>query len=84
WPLALAAGFALSTRTLMWLVGICTWLMLVFQPDGSLGLYNFWHVSLATFVAVVAAVSLRTVDPLHLRSARSKAAATKSAPPVQA
>ncbi|MFD4354183.1 alpha-(1-_6)-mannopyranosyltransferase A [Nocardia sp. NPDC058519] len=84
WPLALAAGFALSTRTLMWLVGLCTWLMLVFQPDGSLGLYNFSHVALATFAAVVAAVSLRTVDPLRLRSARSKAAATESAPPVRA
>jgi len=66
WPLALAAGFALSTTTLMVLVGICTWLMLVFQPDGSIGLYNFWHVAAATFVAVVAAVSLRHVDPLRL------------------
>ncbi|WP_067458995.1 alpha-(1-_6)-mannopyranosyltransferase A [Nocardia alba] len=84
WPLALAAGFAMSTRTLMWLVGICTWLMLVFQPDGSIGLYNFWHVALATFAAVVAALSLRTVDPLHLRSASSKAAAPESAPPVRA
>lgn len=68
WPLALAAGFALSTTTLMVLVGLCTWLMLVFQPDGSLGLYNFWHVAAATFAAVVAALSLRTVDPLRLRS----------------
>ncbi|NKY36650.1 alpha-(1-_6)-mannopyranosyltransferase A [Nocardia speluncae] len=67
WPLALAAGFALSTTTLMTLVGVCTWLMLVFQPDGSIGLYNFWHVAAATFAAVVAALSLRTVDPLRLR-----------------
>src|SRR5690606_42020500 len=59
WPLALAAAFALSTRTLMVLVGLCTWLMLVFQPDGSIGLYNFWHVAAATFVAVVAALSPR-------------------------
>lgn len=84
WPLALAAAFALSTTTLMWLVGICTWLMLVFQPDGSIGLYNFWHVALATFAAVVAAVSLKTVDPLRLRSATSKAVAGKPAPPVRA
>nr|WP_228788339.1 alpha-(1->6)-mannopyranosyltransferase A [Nocardia farcinica] len=68
WPLALAAGFALSTTTLMALVGVCTWLMLVFQPDGSIGLYNFWHVAAATFVAVVAALSLRQVDPLRLRA----------------
>ncbi|MFF0490708.1 alpha-(1-_6)-mannopyranosyltransferase A [Nocardia sp. NPDC003482] len=71
WPLALAAGFALSTPTLMVLVGLCTWLMLVFQPDGSIGLYNFWHVAAATFVAVVAALSLRTVDPLRLRAEKS-------------
>lgn len=81
WPLALAAAFALSTTTLMWLVGICTWLMLVFNPDGSNGLYNFWHVALATAAAVVAAISLRTVDPLHLRSA--KRVAKESAPPVR-
>lgn len=68
WPLALAAGFALSTTTLMVLVGLCTWLMLVFQPDGSIGLYSFWHVTAATFAAVVAALSLRTVDPLRLRA----------------
>ncbi|MGX1811964.1 alpha-(1-_6)-mannopyranosyltransferase A [Nocardia sp. NPDC055321] len=68
WPLALAAGFALSTTTLMTLVGLCTWLMLVFNPDGSHGMYNLWHVTAATAVATVAALSLRTVDPLRLRS----------------
>ncbi|WP_081769676.1 alpha-(1-_6)-mannopyranosyltransferase A [Nocardia nova] len=74
WPLALAAGFAMSTPTLMVLVGLCTWLMLVFEPGGSIGLYSFWHVAAATFVAVVAAMSLRKVDPLRLRadSSRSK------------
>ncbi|MFE3545648.1 alpha-(1-_6)-mannopyranosyltransferase A [Nocardia sp. NPDC059177] len=84
WPLALAAGFALSMTTLQWLVGICTWLMLVFQPDGANGLYNFWHVALATVAAVVAAVALRTVDPLHLRSASSRAAAREPAPRITA
>lgn len=73
WPLALAAGFALSTPTLMLLVGLCTWLMLVFEPGGAIGLYNFWHVAAATFAAVVAALSLRTVDPLRLRADTGKA-----------
>ncbi|WP_460698264.1 alpha-(1-_6)-mannopyranosyltransferase A [Nocardia thraciensis] len=72
WPLALAAGFALSTTTLMVLVGLCTWLMLVFQPGGAIGLYNIWHVAVATFIAVVAALSLRTVDPLRLRADAGK------------
>jgi alpha-1,6-mannosyltransferase len=74
WPLALAAGFALSTGTLMILVGLCTWLMLVFEPGGAIGLYNFWHVSLAIAVAVLAAVSLVKVDPLRLRGGSGESA----------
>ncbi|MFZ2175072.1 MAG: alpha-(1-_6)-mannopyranosyltransferase A [Rhodococcus sp. (in: high G+C Gram-positive bacteria)] len=71
WPIAVAAGFALSVRTLMILTGLSTWLMLVFQPDGSIGLYTFPHVVAATFAAVVAAVSLQSVDPLRLRAPRA-------------
>lgn len=67
WPLAVAAAFALSPTTLAILVGLSSWLMLVFQPDGSIGLYSFPHVALATFASVVAAMSLRTEDPLRLR-----------------
>ncbi|KZE98585.1 MAG: alpha-(1-_6)-mannopyranosyltransferase A [Rhodococcus sp. (in: high G+C Gram-positive bacteria)] len=74
WPLALAAGFALSTRTLMILVGLSAWLMLVFRPDGSIGLYTVAHVALATFAAVVAALSLTRVDPLRLRGKPSTSA----------
>lgn len=72
WPLAVAAGFALSRTTLMILTGLSTWLMLVFQPDGSIGLYTLGHVALAIFAAVVAALSLTRVDPLRLRSDRSR------------
>ena len=38
------------------------------MPDGSIGLYSFPHVALATFAAIVAALSLRKVDPLRLRA----------------
>lgn len=79
WPLAIAAGFALSTRTLMILVGLSTWLMLVFRPDGSIGLYTWAHVALATFAAVVAALSLTRVDPLRLRATPSTAVETTPA-----
>lgn len=68
WPLALLAGFALSTSTLMVLVGLCTWLMLAWKPDGDLGLYNPVHMLLATAVAGLAAWSLRQPDPLRLGS----------------
>ncbi|WP_305091708.1 alpha-(1-_6)-mannopyranosyltransferase A [Prescottella sp. R16] len=80
WPLAIAAGFSMSTRTLQILVGLSTWLMLVFQPDGSIGLYTFVHVALATFAAVVAAVSLKVVDPLRLRAVSDRAAAPAPEP----
>lgn len=70
WPLAIAAGFAMSATTLAVLVGLSTWLMLMFNPDGSIGLYSLPHVLLATFAAVVAGRSLLTVDPLRLRSVR--------------
>jgi alpha-1,6-mannosyltransferase len=54
----------------MVLVGLSTWLMVIFNPDGSIGMYNVAHVAVAIVVSVVAALSLRTVDPLHLRSRR--------------
>ncbi len=84
WPLAVAAGFAMSTTTLAWLVGLSTWLMLVFQPDGSIGLYSLPHVLLATFAAVVAGRSLVAVDPLRLRSVRTAKANAPAAAVVTA
>ncbi|MFD3812369.1 alpha-(1-_6)-mannopyranosyltransferase A [Rhodococcus sp. NPDC058639] len=73
WPLAVAAAFAMSDRTLMILVALSTWLMLVFNPDGSIGMYNIAHVALAVVAAVIAARSLTTRDPLRL-SSRSRTA----------
>ncbi|BAW05675.1 alpha-(1-_6)-mannopyranosyltransferase A [Nocardia seriolae] len=71
WPLALAAGFALSTRTLQVLVGLGTWLMLIFQPDGA-PVTSYVHGALAIFAAVAAALSLYKVDPLKLRAAHPR------------
>src|SRR5699024_10447455 len=67
WPLAVAAGFALSTTTLAWLVGLSVWMMLIFKPDGGIGLYQVQYLVLATAVAVVAAKALTAVDPLQVR-----------------
>ena len=67
WPLALTACVPLSPRTLTILVGLSTWLMVIFNPDGSHGLYSLPHVLVATAVAVLAARSLHHVDPLRLR-----------------
>lgn len=68
WPIAIAAGFALTRNTLAVLVGISTWLMVIFKPDGAHGLYEWPHVVLATAVAVLAAVSLLKEDPLRART----------------
>lgn len=68
WPLALGAGFAMSRTTLATLAGLCAWLMLVFLPDGSIGLYNFLHVLVVTFVAILAGISLVKTDPLKLNT----------------
>lgn len=70
WPLAIGAAFAMSTTTTAVVVGLSTWLLVVFNPDGSIGLYSWPHVLLAIVAAVVAARSLTTVDPLRLRSLR--------------
>ncbi|GGC71089.1 alpha-(1-_6)-mannopyranosyltransferase A [Hoyosella rhizosphaerae] len=67
WPIAIAAGFALSQRTLVFLTGLSVWLMVIFRPDGAHGMYDWVHVTLTFFVAIVAAASLRNEDPLNLR-----------------
>ncbi|MCW4355406.1 alpha-(1-_6)-mannopyranosyltransferase A [Hoyosella sp. YIM 151337] len=67
WPLAIAAGFALSPRTLVILTGLSVWLMVIFNPDGSHGMYSWIHVGLTFAVAILAAWSLRQEDPLRVR-----------------
>lgn len=68
WPLALAAGFSLSRRTLVVIVGLSTWLMLVFQPAGDTALYVWPQVVVAVLAAVLAGWSLAREDPLRLWS----------------
>lgn len=67
WPLAMAAGMAWSTRALVWVAGLSTWLMLVFRPAGDIGMYTWFDVAVATGLGLLAARSLRQVDPLDLR-----------------
>lgn len=67
WPLAVAAGFPLSKRTLTALVGFSVWMLAAFNPGGTIGLYDPLHVVVSIAVGVLAAWSLTTVDPLRLR-----------------
>lgn len=78
WPLAVAAAFAMSPRVLAVLVALSTWLMLIFNPDGSIGMYNLAHVALAVFAAAVAGRALVEYDPLRIRSRPRPAAATSA------
>ncbi|MDN5757472.1 MAG: alpha-(1-_6)-mannopyranosyltransferase A [Tomitella sp.] len=67
WPLAIAAGFALSDRMLSLVTAFSVFMMLIFRPDGSTGMYQWYHVIFAVACAVVAAKALRQEDPLRLR-----------------
>ncbi|WP_151531583.1 alpha-(1-_6)-mannopyranosyltransferase A [Rhodococcus erythropolis] len=71
WPLAVGACFVISPRLLMFLAGICTFVMLVFLPDGPPASGPL-HVALALLGAVVAAISLRFEDPLRLRAQKAR------------
>jgi alpha-1,6-mannosyltransferase len=61
WPLAVAAPLAQSRRAIAAIAGLSTWVMVIFKPDGSHGMYSWLHFSLATACALVAWYSLYRV-----------------------
>ncbi|GAA4390531.1 alpha-(1-_6)-mannopyranosyltransferase A [Tsukamurella soli] len=69
WPLAVSGGLVLSRRTMAIVAGLVTWVMAVFMPTGSIGLYSWWNVLLAAALGVLAGWSLLRPDPLRLRPA---------------
>ncbi|GAB7143699.1 alpha-(1-_6)-mannopyranosyltransferase A [Mycobacterium riyadhense] len=58
WPLAVLAPLAQSRRAMAAVAGFSTWIMVIFKPDGSHGMYSWLHVGLATAFALVAWYSL--------------------------
>jgi len=65
WPLAVAAPLAQSRRAVAAIAGLSTWVMVIFKPDGSHGMYSWLHFSLATACAMVAWYALyRQPEPL--------------------
>lgn len=54
WPLAVAAPLAQSRRAMATIAAASTWVMLIFKPDGSHGMYSWLQFSLATGCALVA------------------------------
>ena len=58
WPLAVIAALAESRRAIAAIAGFSTWIMVIFKPDGSHGMYSWIHVLLATACAAGAWYSL--------------------------
>jgi alpha-1,6-mannosyltransferase len=54
WPLAVAAPVAQSQRAMALIAGLSTWVMVIFKPDGSHGMYSWLHFSVATASAILA------------------------------
>jgi alpha-1,6-mannosyltransferase len=64
WPLAVVAPLAQSRRAVAIIAGLSTWVMVIFKPDGSQGMYSWLQFSLATGCALIAWYSLyRTHQP---------------------
>lgn len=58
WPLAVIAALAQSRAALAAIAGFSTWIMVIFKPDGSHGMYSWLHVLLASACAAAAWYSL--------------------------
>jgi alpha-1,6-mannosyltransferase len=54
WPLAVMAALAQTRHAIAAIAGFSTWIMVIFKPDGSHGMYSLTHVILATACAAVA------------------------------
>src|ERR1700712_5633036 len=58
WPLAVVSALAQSRAAIALIAGFSTWIMVIFKPDGSHGMYSWIHVILATSLATMAWYSL--------------------------
>ncbi len=54
WPLAVVSVLAQSRSSIALIAAFSTWIMVIFKPDGSHGMYSWLHVLLATGCAVAA------------------------------
>jgi alpha-1,6-mannosyltransferase len=63
WPLAVMSALTQSQRWIAAIAGFSTWVMVIFNPDGSHGMYSPVHAAVATACAVVAWRMLSTPTP---------------------
>ncbi|BBY35279.1 DUF2029 domain-containing protein [Mycolicibacter minnesotensis] len=64
WPLAVAATVVRSPTAIAAIAAASTWIMVIFKPDGSHGMYTWVHVIGATGCAVYAWYRLSRAQPL--------------------
>jgi alpha-1,6-mannosyltransferase len=74
WPLAVAAPLAQSRRAIAAIAGFSTWVMVIFKPDGSHGMYSWLHFSLATACALAAWYTLYRAPEPHPEKTETQAA----------
>jgi alpha-1,6-mannosyltransferase len=66
WPLAVAAPVAQSRKSIAIIAGLSMWVMLIFRPDGSHGMYSWLHFSIATTCALIAWYTLNRTPDLRV------------------
>ncbi len=73
WVLGLAVAFTLPPRVRALVVGVSTFMLIVFQPDDSILFYKLPETLLALALSILAGWSLLRTDPLRLRHLRRAA-----------
>ncbi|MBV9722757.1 MAG: polyprenol phosphomannose-dependent alpha 1,6 mannosyltransferase MptB, partial [Mycobacterium sp.] len=69
WPLAVVAPLTQSRPAVAAIAAFSTWIMVIFKPDGSHGMYSWIHVLLATTCAAIAWYTLsRAPEPARADS----------------
>lgn len=76
WPLAIVSALAQSRSAIALIAGFSTWIMVIFKPDGSHGMYSWLHVILATGCAVAAWYSLAHAPEPRTATATAEPAST--------
>ncbi|UZF54221.1 polyprenol phosphomannose-dependent alpha 1,6 mannosyltransferase MptB [Gordonia polyisoprenivorans] len=66
WVLVVAVAFTLPGWVRAVVVGVSTFMLIVFQPDDSIVFYKLPEVALAAALSLLAAISLLRPDPLRL------------------
>jgi alpha-1,6-mannosyltransferase len=82
WPLAVLSALAQSRQAIAVIAAFSTWIMVIFKPDGSHGMYSWLHVALASACAAAAWYSLVKYpeSPESPKSAETAPAAQPSGP----